>query len=318
MTAVFINLFISSPAPHLSFSPISYSLSGCLTLFLSSSSSISISMCFSLSADVTLLSLLLLLPYMLSPSLHLSVSHSHPVRSAELYGNSQKGKTMPQNAPCVSNNLPFLVILSFPSFHAPFSFCLGSLYSMLPFRNHCFSAIFLKPTPFLCHSSLSMLFPLPSPPLLSLHLLLLLPLFPASHFPKVVALYTHSPLPIKSSHPLNISSSQHPQKGGRDLNYATNYRPCPPPPNCAMHIKLDQRGTFQRAHDEGEQSKETITAEGGEAEVDCEDKGYVTVVKTPRCPSFEILHPTICSSSDEFVIYLLLASQGLWSSVCRV
>lgn len=45
-----------------------------------------------------------------------------------------------------------------------------------------------------------------------------------------------------------------------------------------MHIKLDQRGTFQRAHDRGEESKETITAEGGEAEVDYEDKGYVTVV----------------------------------------
>lgn len=78
------------------------------------------------------------------------------------------------------------------------------------------------------------------------------------------------------------------------------------PPNCAMHIKLDQRGTFQRAHDGGEE-----TAEGEETEVDYEDKGYATVVKTPRCPRFKILHPTICSSSNEFVIYLLLESQGL-------
>lgn len=56
---------------------------------------------------------------------------------------------------------------------------------------------------------------------------------------------------------------------------------------------------------------ETITAEGGETEVDYEDKGYVTVVKTPRCPHFEILHPTICSGSNEFAIYSLL---DLWSS----
>lgn len=63
-----------------------------------------------------------------------------------------------------------------------------------------------------------------------------------------------------------------------------------------MHIKLDQSGTLQRAHDGGEESKETITAEGGEAEVDYEDKGYVTVVKTLQVSPFEILHPTICSS----------------------
>ena len=55
----------------------------------------------------------------------------------------------------------------------------------------------------------------------------------------------------------------------------------------------------------------TITAEAGDTEVDYEDKGYVTVVKPPRCPRFEILHPTICSNSNEFAIYSLL---DLWSS----
>ncbi|TKS90840.1 Collagen alpha-1(VII) chain [Collichthys lucidus] len=75
-----------------------------------------------------------------------------------------------------------------------------------------------------------------------------------------------------------------------------------------MHNKLDQKGTFQRAHDGREDSQETITAEGRETQVEYRDKGYVTVVKTPRCPCFEILHPTICSSFNEFGIFLFLLS----------
>lgn len=73
---------------------------------------------------------------------------------------------------------------------------------------------------------------------------------------------------MKLSDPLNASDCP------------TNYYPCTP--NCAMHIKLDQSGTFQRAHDGRGESKEKITAEGGEAELDYEDKGYVMVVKPPR------------------------------------
>lgn len=56
------------------------------------------------------------------------------------------------------------------------------------------------------------------------------------------------------------------------------------PPEYAMHNKLDQKGTFQRAHDGGEESKEAITAEGRETQVEYRDKGYVTVVKPPQMP----------------------------------
>lgn len=55
-----------------------------------------------------------------------------------------------------------------------------------------------------------------------------------------------------------------------------------PLPNCAMHIKLDKRGTFQRARDGrgGKKSrKRRLEQREGGTEVDYEDKGYVTVVK---------------------------------------
>lgn len=106
------------------------------------------------------------LHHFISPSPTLS----SPVRSAELYLNSQKERLdHATDTPCV-------LLLSCSIF---------SLYGI--FRFHAViqkSAIFLKPTPFPFHSSLSMLFSSPSPPLLSLYLLLLLPLFPASSFPK--------------------------------------------------------------------------------------------------------------------------------------
>ncbi len=141
--------------------------------------------------------------------------------------------------------------------------------------------------------------------------------FPSLSFPQSCCL-AH---PQSTSHQIEWSTeyflfTESPKR--RKSPELCNKLPSLSPPNCAMHFKLDQRETFQRAQDGGEESKETITAEGGEAEVDYEDKGCVTVVKTPRCPSFEILHPTICSSSNEFVIYLLLATQGLWSSASRV
>ncbi len=144
---------------------------------------------------------------------------------------------------CVSNNPHFfLVTLSFPLFHALSFLCSGSLNFMLSLRNHYFPAIFLKPTPFLCHSSFSMLCSSSSPPPLSLYLLLLLHLFPASHFSKVVALYTHTPLPIKLSDPLHVSLTM------KQITVLV-------PTDCTMHMKLDQSGTFQRAHDGGEESK---------------------------------------------------------------
>lgn len=103
----------SHPATVSAFLSLSFPvLSPSVSPFLSS-----LYMCFSLSADVILISLLLYLLYMLSPSLHFSVSTlSSPVRSAEPNSDRKIGQTVP----CVSNNLAFWVIISFFSFNAPF------------------------------------------------------------------------------------------------------------------------------------------------------------------------------------------------------
>lgn len=44
----------------------------------------------------------------------------------------------------------------------------------------------------------------------------------------------------------------------------------------------------------------------------------MTVVKCPRCPCFEGLHLTICSSFNECVMYLLLVSRYLYKLVIKL
>lgn len=181
---------------------------------------------------------------------------------------------------------------------------------MLLFRNHYFLTIFLEAILHL-HVTLAILFSSPSPPPLSLYLPLFPPLFPSSHFPNV-ALSNHKPLPLKSSDPLVFLLHSIHRKEEELLTMQQITILVPPTVPCILiYIKAGHFKGYK-------ETKERITGERSKAEVDYEDKGYVMVVKTPRCPCFEILHPTTCSNSNKFWIYLLVASQSLWESVSRI
>lgn len=194
------------------------------------------------------------------------------------------------------------VLLSFLSFL--FMIFLCCYLEILTFR--LFSSRLLH-----LHVTLAILFSSPSPPPLSLYLPLFPSLFPSSHFPNV-ALSNHKPLPLKSSDPLVfLLHSIHRKEEELLTMQQSTVLVRPTVPCILIYIKAGHFKGYK-------ETKERITGERSKAEVDCEDKGYVMVVKTPRCPGFEILHPTTCSKSNKFWIYLLVASQSLWESVSRI
>lgn len=168
----------------------------------------------------------------------LSPTRFSPKRSAELYSNRQKGWTIPRTLH-VCNNLPF-----FSFCHAPLSLFSCCYLEIITFQQ--FSSRLLH-----FHITLAILFSSPSPPPLPLHLPL--SFFPFSRF-RDVALSKYNQLPLKSSDPLVFSLHSIHRKEEERLS----------PPNRSMHINLYQSRTFRG----NKETKERITAERSEAEVD--------------------------------------------------
>lgn len=188
------------------------------------------------------------------------------------------------DTPYVRNYLTQLVILFLYLCYSPF-LCVSSVVT---FPCQCFSRLALVfALLFTVSPSLNTSFPPPSP------------------FPDIVVLFFHGPWN-------RVICWMFP------LHSILRRNCCPRAPNCAMHIKLDQRGAFQRAGPLRERSQIRRLRQREDRQRWIKRTKVMWLLWNAPREFPEGLHLTICSSFNECVMYLLLASLCLYKLVIKL